>query len=82
MIKMNSEVRLLLAGFFSDLSKIGGIVLLVLSILFFSTMTVNFFIHCEYATIFKKYNLCYYYTPTGFNNSSWRIKAPDDWNTK
>ena len=79
---MNSEVRLLLAGFFSDLSKIGGIVLLVLSILFFSTMTVNFFIHCEYATIFKKYNLCYYYTPTGFNNSSWGIKAPDDWNTK
>ena len=79
---MNSEVCLLLAGFFSDLSKIGGIVLLVLSILFFSTLTVNFFIHCEYATIFKKYNLCYYYTPTGFNNSSWGIKAPDDWNTK
>ena len=82
MIKMNSEVRLLLAGFFSDLSKIGGIVLLVLSILFFSTMAVNFFIHCEYATIFLKYDLCYYYTPTGFHNSSWEIKAPDDWNTK
>ena len=80
---MNSLIRRVIAtGFFSDLSKIGVIVLLVLSILFFSTMTVNFFIHCEYATIFKKYNLCYYYTPTGFNNSSWGIKAPDDWNTK
>ena len=80
---MNSLIRRFIAtGFFSDLSKIGGIVLLVLSILFFSTLTVNFFIHCEYATIFKKYNLCYYYTPTGFNNSSWGIKAPDDWNTK
>ena len=80
---MNSLIRRVIAtGFFSDLSKIGVIVLLVLSILFFSTVTVNFFIHCEYATIFKKYNLCYYYTPTGFNNSSWGIKAPDDWNMK
>ena len=80
---MNSLIRRFIAtGFFGDFSKISVVVLLVLSILFFSTMTVNFFIHCEYATIFKKYNLCYYYTPTGFNNSSWGIKAPDDWNTK
>ena len=80
---MNSLIRRVIAtGFFGDFSKISVVVLLVLSILFFSTMTVNFFIHCEYATIFKKYNLCYYYTPTGFNNSSWGIKAPDDWNMK
>ena len=80
---MNSLIRRIIAtGFFGDFSKISVVVLLVLSILFFSTMTVNFFIHCEYATIFKKYNLCYFHTPTGFNNSSWEIKAPDDWNTK
>lgn len=55
---MNSEIRHRLVGFVSDLAKIGVIVLLVLSILFFSTVTVNFFIHCEHATIFEYYNFC------------------------
>ncbi len=63
-------------------TKLGVIVLLALFTYFLITLAINFFIHCEHATIFKKYNLCYYYTPTGFNNSSWGIKAPDDWNMK
>ena len=80
---MNSLIRRFIAtGFFGDFSKISVVVLLVLSILFFSTMAVNFFIHCEHATIFKKYNLCYFHTPTGFHNSSWELKVPADWNTK
>ena len=60
----------------------GKIVVIVLFIYFLIVLAVNFFIHCEHATIFLKYDLCYYYTPTGFHNSSWEIKAPDDWNTK
>ena len=63
-------------------AKFGVIVLLTLFTYFLITLAINFFIHCEHATIFKKYNLCYFYTPTGFHNSSWEIKAPDDWNTK
>ena len=63
-------------------AKFGVIVLLFLFTYFLITLAINFFIHCEHATIFKKYNLCYFYTPTGFHNSSWEIKAPDDWNTK
>ena len=63
-------------------TKFGVIVLLFLFTYFLITLAINFFIHCEHATIFKKYNLCYFYTPTGFHNSSWEIKAPDDWNTK
>ena len=63
-------------------AKFGVIVLLFLFTYFLITLAINFFIHCEHATIFKKYNLCYFYTPTGFYNSSWEIKAPDDWNTK
>ena len=63
-------------------TKLGVIVLLFLSTYFLITLAINFFIHCEHATIFKKYNLCYFYTPTGFHNSSWKLKAPDDWNTK
>ena len=58
------------------------LVVIVLFIYFLIILAVNFFVHCEHATIFKKYNLCYFYTPTGFHNSSWEIKAPDDWNTK
>ena len=58
------------------------IVVIVLFIYFLIILAVNFFVHCEHATIFKKYNLCYFYTPTGFHNSSWEIKAPDDWEIK
>ena len=80
---MNSLIRRVIAtGFYDDFAKISVIVLLFLFPLFFITMAVNFFIHCEHATIFKKYNLCYFHTPTGFHNSSWEIKAPADWTIK
>ena len=69
-------------GVYVYVTKLGVIVLLALFTYFLITLAINFFIHCEHATIFKKYNLCYFYTPTGFHNSSWEIKAPDDWNTK